>query len=88
MLHFVSSALFLVAANILGCAQQTVPLVSSEKKPTKIVNPTYPESAKRSGLHGSVVLDLTIGKAGNVEAALAISGPTELWSAALEAVKQ
>jgi TonB family protein len=66
----------------------TVRIVSVDKKPTKIVKPTYPESAKLAGIRGPVVLDIIIGKSGEVEMAQAISGPKKLWSAAIEAVKQ
>ena len=66
----------------------SVRYVSDVKKPTKVVTPTYPESAKLAGIQGSVVLDILIGKGGEVENAKAISGPKELWSAAADAVKQ
>jgi TonB family protein len=66
----------------------SVRYVSDVKKPTKLVTPTYPESAKLAGIQGSVVLDIVIGKSGEVENAQAISGPKELWSAAAEAVKR
>ena len=66
----------------------SVRYVSDVKKPTKVVTPAYPESAKLAGIQGSVVLDILIGKGGEVENAKAISGPKELWSAAADAVKQ
>jgi TonB family protein len=66
----------------------SVPFVSDIKRPTKVVKPTYPESAKLDGLQGPVVLDIVIGESGAVEMAHAITGPKELWSAAAEAVKQ
>jgi TonB family protein len=65
-----------------------VRFVSDIKRPTKVVKPTYPESAKLAGLQGPVVLDIVIGESGAVEMAHAITGPKEFWSAAAEAVKQ
>ena len=77
----------MVAADILCHAQEGIPFVSSDKKPTKTVNPIYPESAKSAGIQGSVLLEVTIGKEGEIEVAHAIRGPAELRSAAIEAVK-
>lgn len=62
--------------------------VSVDKRPTKVVGPVYPDIAKRAGIKGSVVVDIVIGKTGEVESAQAIAGPKDLWSAATEAVKQ
>jgi len=63
-------------------------VVSIEKKPTKVVQPSYPESAKLAGIQGTVVVDIIIGKSGEVESVQAVSGPKELRSAAADAVKQ
>jgi outer membrane biosynthesis protein TonB len=56
----------------------SVPTVSIDKKPFKIVQPIYPEAAKVAGVHGPVVVDIVIGKNGAVERAQPISGPKSL----------
>jgi TonB family protein len=66
----------------------SVRIVSTDKKPTTVVKPIYPEAAKKAGVQGLVVLDIVIGRTGEVEMARAISGPKKLRSAAAEAVKQ
>ncbi len=52
------------------------------------VDPTYPTQAKKDKVTGSVVLATTIGKDGTVEKIHAVSGPSALQRAALDAVKQ
>jgi TonB family protein len=66
----------------------TIHFTSADKRPTKVVKPGYPEAAKRAGIKGPVVVDIIIGKTGEVEWAQAITGPKELWPSATEAVKQ
>ena len=46
----------------------------------------YPPEAKRSGVQGSVVLEITISESGEVSDARVVSGPEELRKAALESV--
>jgi TonB family protein len=50
------------------------------------VPPHYPSGASGSGITGKVVLKITIGKDGRVTNAEAISGPTGLRQAAIDAV--
>jgi len=52
------------------------------------VQPVYPQSAKENGIQGTVILHAIIGTDGHVERLEAISGPPELATAALDAVKQ
>jgi TonB family protein len=52
------------------------------------VPPVYPEAARRSGIEGVVTLAVTIDECGNVVDPKPISGPQELVSAAITAVKQ
>ncbi|HLY19961.1 MAG TPA: M56 family metallopeptidase [Bryobacteraceae bacterium] len=52
------------------------------------VPPKYPEAAREKHIEGAVVLEVQIDAEGHVSDARAISGPTELRSAALEAVLQ
>ncbi|HZC22155.1 MAG TPA: TonB family protein [Candidatus Binatia bacterium] len=62
-------------------------VVSDAKKPTKTVEPSYPALAKSAGIQGKVVVDIVVGRTGEVERARAMSGPEELWSAPVDAVK-
>jgi TonB family protein len=52
------------------------------------VNPVYPADAKAAGVNGAVVLHAIIGKVGTIERLDVVSGPAELRSSALNAVKQ
>ena len=58
------------------------------KRRISAVMPTYPEAAKKAGIEGTVVLDAVIGKDGSVEHLAVVSGPKELQSSSLEAVRQ
>jgi len=51
------------------------------------VEPIYPEGARKAKIKGIVALDVAIGTDGNVIAVHPISGPDELTSAAVDAVK-
>jgi TonB family protein len=53
-----------------------------------MIKPLYPESAKAEGLEGTVVLDTTVDQSGKVIGTHAVSGDTQLVSAAIDAVKQ
>jgi TonB family protein len=52
------------------------------------VQPVYPELARRNRIQGTVVLQATIGKDGRVRNLKPISGPKELYQAAVAAVQQ
>jgi len=52
------------------------------------VVPVYPQEAKQRHIQGTVVLKATIGKDGRVGNLTPISGPPELFSAAIGAVQQ
>jgi TonB family protein len=52
------------------------------------VNPVYPPDAKAAGISGTVVLHAIIGADGAVQNLAVVSGPPELQSSALDAVKQ
>ncbi len=51
------------------------------------VEPIYPEGARKANIKGVVALNVAIGTDGNVIAVRPISGPDELTSAAVDAVK-
>jgi len=55
---------------------------------TKKVNPEYPTDAKNDHIQGSVKLQVTVDKKGNVANIRASSGPERLVAPAIEAVKQ
>jgi TonB family protein len=54
---------------------------------THKIDPIYPEAARQAKVQGVVVLDAVIGADGTVVDLRAVSGPDELASAALDAVK-
>jgi TonB family protein len=52
------------------------------------VNPVYPPDAKKAHIQGKVLLNAVIGKEGHVEHLEVVSGPKELQSPSLDAVRQ
>jgi TonB family protein len=60
----------------------------SSMQPTYKVMPIYPEIAKAAHVQGPVLLRATVSISGDVEDLSAISGPTMLWSTAMDAVRQ
>jgi len=54
---------------------------------THKIEPIYPEGAKRAHVQGVVILDAVIGTDGTVVDVRPISGPDELATAAVDAVK-
>jgi protein TonB len=52
------------------------------------VQPKYPVIARQTGLQGTVIVQAIIGRDGNIEKAVPVSGPPLLAPAALEAVTQ
>jgi TonB family protein len=50
--------------------------------------PEYPDAARRVGITGSVILEVTVDRQGKVTDVRALSGPAELRQAAIDAVKQ
>ena len=59
-----------------------------ERKIVQKAQPTYPAEAKKSGIEGSVVLDVLITAAGDVTDVKVVKGPEELREAASAAVRQ
>jgi TonB family protein len=66
----------------------TVPAAEAESNLISRVEPEYPGSARQAGIQGSVVLDVRVGLEGTVENVRMVSGPPELTTAAVDAVKQ
>ena len=52
------------------------------------VPPQYPQAARDAHIQGAVIMDATIGKAGDIENLQILSGHPLLAPAAIEAVKQ
>jgi len=52
------------------------------------VSPVYPHEARTAKIQGTVVLHAIIGKDGKVDKLVVISGPRELQTAALDAVRR
>jgi bla regulator protein blaR1 len=65
-----------------------VPQEEMSGRISKKVQPEYPEAARKARIQGQVILDATIGKNGDVEKLVIVSGPPELAPAAIEGVKQ
>ena len=63
-------------------------LAHFEAGPIKLVRPVYPDAAKKSGIHGTVVLDIAVGEDGNVKHVEVVKGPSALVEAAADAVRQ
>jgi TonB family protein len=57
-------------------------------QPTRKVEAVYPDEAKRKGVQGEVVIEITINEKGEVVEAHAQSGEALLRSAAVDAAKQ
>ncbi|MBZ5612470.1 MAG: energy transducer TonB [Acidobacteriia bacterium] len=52
------------------------------------VNPSYPTTARKAHIEGTVVLCASISKKGKIEDLTAASGPTELIPSSIKAVKK
>ncbi len=66
----------------------TVPDNLADQHVSSRVDAVYPESLRRKGVHGDVVLQALIGKDGLVDSVSVVSGNPQLAAAALDAVKQ
>jgi TonB family protein len=73
---------------IVGGGSRTVSTVLYSAKPTKTVDPVYPEAAKASGSQGRVIVYVVVGRTGEVETVTAADGPAELRQAAIDAAQQ
>jgi len=66
----------------------TVPAGKMAAMLVKKVTPVYPPEAKKARIQGTVELEAVIGKTGRVENLKVTSGPNELQTSALDAVRQ
>lgn len=66
------------------------PVTEDVTPPERIhyVQPTYPETARKNGIEGEVVLDLVVGKTGDVESVEVSESDPAFDEAATEAVRQ
>jgi TonB family protein len=67
--------------------QLKVPAEEMEQRIVHKFLPEYPQSARRAGMQGTVVLDAIVGAQGDVEQVKLISGPEALAQPAMEAVR-
>ena len=67
--------------------QLQVPPETMQQRITHRVMPDYPESARRAGLQGTVVLDAVVNAEGAVTQVKVVSGPEALSLAAVDAVR-
>jgi TonB family protein len=65
----------------------SVPPEVMMKQATHRVLPDYPADARNAGIQGVVVLQAVIGRDGRVLAVRPLSGPSQLWDAAQDAVR-
>lgn len=68
--------------------RQVVPASVLQARLVKKVEPVYPEVARRSRVHGSVMLQVVVGPDGRVETLKVLGGHPLLTKAALDAVSQ
>lgn len=70
--------------------QKPVRLTAKTKPPKKVkdVKPVYPAEAKKAGLKGTVVLEITVDKDGKVEDTKVLRSAEGFDQAAIDAVKQ
>jgi protein TonB len=70
-------------------AEEPAPDLLSEAVLVSKVNPVYPEMARRAGVSGTVVLEVTIDEAGRVTDVAVVRGlPLGVSEAAVEAVRR
>lgn len=90
------STLFLCLSLLAGAAapppanqaRLRISSIVMQNKVTHMVQPQYPESARKKGIQGNVTLDVVVGKDGSVKSAKVTDGPKDLAKAAVKAVKQ
>jgi TonB family protein len=90
-------AVLLIAAIALGCQAGTArlgrPLPEGQSydvppEPMRTVQPVYPESARRAGIAGTVVLHVLVEKNGQVDAVKVVQSLPGLDGLAVAAAKQ
>jgi len=67
---------------------EPIHLGALEKRPTKFVQPVYPEKAKKARIQGAVVLSIVIGEDGAVRNVKVVKGSSLLAPSAVAAVRQ
>lgn len=69
-------------------APVTVPDDVADQHVSSRVDPVYPETLRRKGVRGDVVLQALVTKDGSVDSVSVVSGNPQLATAAMDAVKQ
>lgn len=67
---------------------EPIHLATLEKRPTNLVQPVYPEKAKKARIEGAVVLSIVIGEDGIVRNVKVVKGSRLLAQSAVAAVRQ
>jgi len=75
-------------AKLSKIVPSSVPPETMQKSLISKVSPVYPPEAKKARIQGKVVLDAVVGKTGHVENLKVVSGPNELQTSAMDAVRQ
>lgn len=75
-------------AKLTKIVPSSVPPEMMQKNLISKIQPVYPPEAKKARIQGKVVLDAVIGKTGHVENLKVASGPNELQTSAIDAVRQ
>jgi TonB family protein len=78
----------IVAPAPVPAAVQSAPVKTTAPKLISSVRLTYPQSAKQTGIQGTVTVLATVDESGNVSSARALNGPLLLRQAATDSVKQ
>ncbi len=76
------------AAGQVSYANSGISMGSTKAEPIKEVPPVYPRSARKQRISGTVVLEADISEKGDVLRAKAVSGPSQLYKSAEEALMQ
>ncbi len=74
-----------IARNPPAQVRQAMATRESERRQINTVYPEYPQDALERGIHGTVVVDITVNAAGDVTTAAVASGPQELRASAFKA---
>jgi TonB family protein len=71
-----------------AAAEKRAPKRGPERKIVSRVNPVYPAEAKKDKVEGTVLLDVTVEKSGEVSKVSVVKGPEALREASVAAVRQ
>jgi TonB family protein len=70
-----------------GLKEENISHQAARLKAIHMENAPYPEEARKKGVEGKVTLNIAVDAKGNVSQAIILSGPPELFQAALDSTK-